>query len=45
MAGKFLHQNLNYSNPSNDYNSPVYILTGSQYYTLKELEVYKVEIN
>ena len=44
-AGKFLHQNLNYSNPNNDYNSPPYILTGSQYFTLKELEVYKVEFN
>ena len=44
MTGKFLHQNLNYS-PSNDYNSPAYILTGSQYFTLKDLEVYKVEMN
>ena len=43
IEGKCLHQNKNFSNPSNDFNSPPYILTGSQYFTLKELEVYKVE--
>jgi len=43
IGNKFLTQNTSYSNPSNDYNSPPYVLTGSQYFTLEELEVYKVK--
>ena len=42
IGNKFLKQNTSYSNPSNDYNSPPYVLTGAQYFTLDELEVYKV---
>ena len=42
IGNKFLKQNTSYSNPSNDYNSPPYVLTGSEYFTLDELEVYKV---
>ena len=42
IGNKFLTQNTSYSNPSNDYNSPPYVLTGAQYFTLEELEVYKV---
>lgn len=43
IGNKFLTQNTSYSNPSNDYNSPPYVLTGAQYFTLEELEVYKVK--
>ena len=42
IGNKFLKQNTSYSNPSNDYNSPPYVLTGAQYFTLDKLEVYKV---
>lgn len=42
IGNKFLTQNTSYSNPSNDYNSPPYVLTGAQKFTLEELEVYKV---
>ena len=44
IGNKFLKQNTSYSNPSNDYNSPPYVLTGAEYFTLDELEVYKVNI-
>ena len=44
IGNKFLTQNTSYSNPSNDYNSPPYVLTGAEYFTLEELEVYKVKI-
>ena len=43
IGNKFLTQNTSYSNPSNDYNSPPYVLTGAEYFTLEELEVYKVK--
>ena len=43
IGNKCLTQNTSYSNPSNDYNSPPYVLTGAQYFTLEELEVYKVK--
>ena len=42
IGNKFLTNNTSYSNPSNDYNSPPYVLTGAEYFTLDELEVYKV---
>ena len=45
IGNKFLTQNTSYSNPSNDYNSPPYVLTGAQYFTLEELEVYKVKFD
>ena len=44
IGKKFLSQNKSYSNPTNDYESPPYILTGSEYFTLEELEVYNVYI-
>ena len=44
IGNKFLSQNKSYSNPTNDYESPPYILTGSEYFTLEELEVYNVYI-
>ena len=43
IGNKFLTQNTSYSNPSNDYNCPPYVLTGAEYFTLDELEVYKVK--
>ncbi len=43
IGNKCLTQNTSYSNPSNDYNSPPYVLTGAEYFTLEELEVYKVK--
>ena len=42
IGNKFLTNNSSYSNPSNDYNCPPYVLTGAQYFTVDELEVYKV---
>ena len=42
IGNKFLTNNSSYSNPSNDYNCPPYVLTGAEYFTLDELEVYKV---
>ena len=44
IGNKFLSQNSSYSNPSNDYKSPAYVLTGAEYFTLDELEVYKIDI-
>ena len=43
IGNKFLTKNTSYSNPSNDYNCPPYVLTGAEYFTLDELEVYKVK--
>ena len=43
IGNKFLTQNTSYSSPSNDYNCPPYVLTGAEYFTLDELEVYKVK--
>jgi hypothetical protein len=45
IGNKFFTQNTSYSNPSNDYNSPPYVLTGAEYFTLEELEVYKVKFD
>ena len=42
IGNKFLTNNSSYSNPSNDYNCPPYVLTGAEYFTVDELEVYKV---
>ena len=44
IGNKFLSNNSSYSNPSNDYESPPYTLTGSERFTLEELEVYNVFI-
>ena len=43
IGNNFLTQNASYSNPFNDYNSPPYVLIGAEYFTLEELEVYKVK--
>ena len=45
IGDKFLTQNTSYSNPSNEYNSPPYVFTGAEYFTLEELEVYKVKFD
>ena len=42
IGNKFLTNNSSYSNPSNDYNCPPYVLTGAKYFIVDELEVYKV---
>ena len=42
IGNKFLTNNSSYSNPKNDYNCPPYVLTGAEYFTVDELEVYKV---
>ena len=44
IGNKFLSQNSCYSNQSNDYKSPSYVLTRAEYFTLDELEVYKIDI-
>ena len=44
IANKFLRENSCYSNPENDYKSPPYVLTGGEYFTLDELEVYKIDM-
>ena len=40
IGNKFLTNNSSYSNPSNDYNCPPYVLTGAEYFTLDEFNSY-----